>query len=490
MLQLILDDTFAVPEAVRAVVGVDRFSSLVFQRRSRLEAMRALATEAGWPPLIHLCSEEDISTLLESLRREDDDKLYLLCPSHLVPVCGPDSLSTFLRQVEHSPSALHIPLNGSQDRRGWALMRSSLLRRFLTKQRDGDLVGFFEQYGDALVEVRDRLNLIDVSEERTLHDFLSGQFDARHFNTVEREEYTVVKRSRDREKLKREYDFYRLVPPMMQMFLVQPFDFEDNGETASYRMERVCVPDMALQWVHGAFQSEEFGRFLQHVFHFIAIRPERHVAKAEAAAARDSLYVDKVKARIEALKKLPAYPTLAPLLDRACGGIDELAQRYFKLYEQMRRHFPSRRLVIGHGDPCFSNIFYSKTNQYLKLIDPRGAGSEADIYTDPYYDLAKLSHSIQGGYDFINHDKFDISVDEALRLRLTIEDAPPPWARTLFRAQLEKAGFDPALTRLCEASLFISMLPLHIDRPRKVLGFAANAAAILEGLSNGQEAAP
>jgi hypothetical protein len=34
MLQLILDDTFAVPEAIRAVVGVDRFGSLVFQRRS------------------------------------------------------------------------------------------------------------------------------------------------------------------------------------------------------------------------------------------------------------------------------------------------------------------------------------------------------------------------------------------------------------------------------------------------------------------------
>jgi hypothetical protein len=36
---------------LRALVGVDRFGSLVFQRRSRLDAMRALAGEAGWPPL-------------------------------------------------------------------------------------------------------------------------------------------------------------------------------------------------------------------------------------------------------------------------------------------------------------------------------------------------------------------------------------------------------------------------------------------------------
>jgi hypothetical protein len=490
MLQVIFDDTVPVPEPIRAVVGVDHFGGLVFQRRTRLEAMRALALEAGWPPIIHLCGEADVAALVESLRREDDNRLYLVCPSHLVPVCGRDTLETFLKQIEYSPSALHIPLNGALDRRGWTLMRSPLLRKFLARQKDGDLIGFFEQYGEGLVEVRDRLNLIDVSEERTLHDFLSGQFDARHFNTVERDEYTVIKRSRDRKKLKREYDFYRLVPSAMQMFFVQPFDFEDDGEMASYRMERVCVPDMALQWVHGAFQPQEFERFLQHIFHFIGIRSARRVDKAEAAAARDALYIDKVNARIDELKTLPAYARLGPLLDRACGGIDGLVARYFKLYEQARKRFPSRHLVIGHGDPCFSNIFYSKTNQYLKLVDPRGAESEADLYTDPYYDVAKLSHSIQGGYDFINHDKFDITVDEALRLRLAIEDAPPPWARKLFHAQLQKADFDPALTRLCEASLFISMLPLHIDRPRKVLAFAINATTILDGLSSGKETAP
>ena len=34
--------------------------------------------------------------------------------------------------------------------------------------------------------------------------------------------------------------------------------------------------------------------------------------------------------------------------------------------------------------------------------------------------------------------------------------------------------------RLYEASLFISMLPLHIDYPQKVLGFILNAINILK----------
>ncbi len=67
----------------------------------------------------------------------------------------------------------------------------------------------------------------------------------------------------------------------MQMFLVQPFDFEDDGETASYRMERVSMPDMSLQWLHGSFQANEFDRFLQHFFYFIRVRPERRGGPSE-----------------------------------------------------------------------------------------------------------------------------------------------------------------------------------------------------------------
>lgn len=484
MLQLIFDDTLAVPEGVRAVVGVGRFGSLVFDHQSRVEAMRDLTREAGWPPLVHLCSPADITKFIEGLDKDGKDIPYLVCPSHLAPACSRESLRTFLRQVEYAPSALHMPLKGAGDWRGWSLMRGNLLEKFLTMQLEGDAAGFFQQHREMLTDIVDRLQLVDLSDERTLQDFLSGQFDARHFNAIEREEYTVVKRSKDRTKLKREYAFYQLVPPAMRMFLVQPFDFADNGETASYRMERVCVPDMATQWLHNAFAPAEFERFMNHVFHFISIRPERRVGKVEATAVFDALYVAKVEERIAALKTLPAYSKLAPLLERACGGIDTLVNRYFVLLERNRGRFPLKRLVIGHGDLCFSNILYSKANQYLKLIDPRGTEDENGLYTDPYYDVAKLSHSVLGEYDFINQDLFGIAVDAELGLRLDIKNASREWAQKLFHAQLAKPGFDAELTRLCEASLFISMLPLHIDRPRKVLAFAIKAGSILDTIAN------
>ncbi len=487
MLQFVFDDTLEVPDAIHSVVGVRNFGNLVFNRCSRIEAMRQLTYELGWPPIIHLCNADDVSDLIERVRQDRDDTPYLVCPSHLFPACGPEKLATFLKQVEYAPSPLHMPLHGARDHRGWSLMSGSLLEKFLVKQRDGDLAAFFKQHGNMLVDVPDRLQLIDLSDERTLQDFLSGQFDARHFNSVERDEYTVVKRSKDREKLKREFDFYSIVPSRLRMFFIEPFDFSDDGTTASYRMERVGVPDMALQWLHDGFQPDEFEHFLSHIFYFISARPQRRVEKARAESAWEALYVKKVEIRTAALTRLPEYKKLVPLFESGFGGLDALVQRYFDILRVHQKRFSLDRLVVGHGDPCFSNILYSKTSQFLKLIDPQGASREEDLYTDPYYDVAKLSHSILGGYDFINHDMCDISLDPNLRLRLAIRAPTRNWAAGMFVTQLERAAFDPVLTRICEASLFISMLPLHIDRPRKVLAFALRASSILDEISGVRE---
>ncbi|MBC7389181.1 MAG: hypothetical protein H7329_08235, partial [Opitutaceae bacterium] len=40
-------------------------------------------------------------------------------------------------------------------------------------------------------------------------------------------------------------------------------------------------------------------------------------------------------------------------------------------------------------------------------------------------------------------------------------------------------GYNYELVRIFEASLFLSMLPLHIDNPKKVLAFILNAINIL-----------
>lgn len=478
---IVFDDIVDADPSLRNLLGVKHFGALIFQRRKRSDAMADIAHRAG-AGFIHLQTSEDRDQLIESLKTEESDRFYLHIPSHLAAAGKDEVLVTLLRQIAYAPGNLHLPAE-TYSRQGWSFLTGVLLRQLLQKSGSGAIEEFFDQYGDALVEVRDRLRLIDLREERSLLDYLSGQMDARHFNAMVRDDYTITKRSTDRAKLKREYDFYQAVSPRMRMFLVQPFEFEDDGEVASYRMERLSIPDMAMQWVHGAFQPHEFALFLRHIFYFLESRTAKHVSSADLAAVQEELYIGKVRRRIAELKALPAYKDLAPHFESAFGGIDALVQRYESMLARTRAGLRGDQLVIGHGDPCFSNILYSKTNQYLKLIDPRGGSSEIDLYTDPFYDVAKISHSVLGQYDFINQGKFEISVADTLKPELRIEQDAFEWAQSMFLSQLESAGYNAKVVRLCEASLFISMLPLHIDNPRKVLGFALRGSSILDELA-------
>ena len=166
----------------------------------------------------------------------------------------------------------------------------------------------------------------------------------------------------------------------------------------------------------------------------------------------------------------------------ASGGtsIDDLAEKYFKLKDTIEsRASYKMQCVIGHGDPCFANALYNKSTKTLKFIDPKGALVEEDLWTNPYYDIAKLSHSVCGRYDFFNNALFDIKLDIDFKLNLEIPFDNSKYVE-IFRQKVEQNGYDYLSVRIYEASLFLSMLPLHIDNLHKVLGFILNAAKIIE----------
>lgn len=480
-LRLIYDDTVPVAAGVRALMGIESFGDLIYRRRTLSDRMRSAAEAAGLPPPLELRREEDWAALQQQLDSGQwSADAVLICSANVVATIDETALITFLRQAQYSPVNLHIPARGQGSLGGWLLLLASHFPAYLRKRAADDIKGFFEEHRNSLSPLEQRLSLVDINDEVMLPDFLSGALDARFFNAIVREPYTITKRSTEKKKLSREFAYYKLLPPLMQSYFVMPFDWVDEGEFASYRMQRLFVPDVALQWLHGAFAPNEFERLLDQLFHFLSIRAERKASNAEATKHFNALYIDKVTERVAQLKSDPEYSRLEPFLKPVCGSVDDLMDRYLRMMQTAKKDFPLNRLVIGHGDLCFSNILYNKSAQLLRLIDPRGAENEDELYTDPYYDLAKLSHSIQGGYDHVNHDMFDMQVNESMGLDLKLDRPRPDWASGMFNRRLEAAGFDPRLVRLCEASLFISMLPLHMDRPRKVLGFAINAKQILD----------
>tara|TARA_B100000929_G_C15177208_1_gene307400 strand:+ start:28 stop:474 length:447 start_codon:yes stop_codon:yes gene_type:complete len=122
-----------------------------------------------------------------------------------------------------------------------------------------------------------------------------------------------------------------------------------------------------------------------------------------------------------------------------------------------------------HGDLCFSNILYSFNNNQYKLIDPRGKWGTT-IFGDIKYDVAKLRHSIIGGYDSIDNGLFSIKYEEST-INLTIYR---PLIYTTISRKVDEwisEKWDLNKIKLIEGLLFISMLPLHQDNFKKQLAF-------------------
>lgn len=325
---------------------------------------------------------------------------------------------------------------------------------------------------------------LNLNNPAAFRQFITGGFDARFFNALTGDDYRVVKHSEKKEKLKKEFDFYGLLPEKMKMWFVMPFDYRENDTEASYTMERYHMTDLAIRFVHGAISPDEFNSILERLFKFIEERTVKDVSPDEYDLVAQSLYIDKVKERIENLKNMEGYERIASLISSGTGyeNIDQIVERYLALYKSVTGSKKFKPLlVVGHGDLGFSNILYSEEASLIRLIDPKGASSEDELYTNPYYDIAKLSHSICGSYDYFNSDQFEISLDEELKLKLTI-DCDNAVYKDMFKEYLKKYELDYNLIRLYEASLFLSMLPLHMDREKKVLGFILNAIDIMDEL--------
>ena len=474
---VIFDDTGKKSEVISDIIGDKGFADVVVKKR-RLEEYYRDELLKEFPDMVwkKLHSSFEFGDLCEDpAYRASADARVLHCFSDFLITDGEKARLSFRKL-----SYIDAPYAVFSGKKALAAMFPSVesyleFCRAVTagkKPREmiRDLKDSFEAEG-----------LVDIGDIGNFIQCVTGNFDSRYFNSLKGNEYTLVKSSSDKEKLRAEYNFYHLLPEDMRFWFVLPFDFRETPEGASYTMERLHMTDLAIKWVHGSMDEAEFEELMDRYFYFFGCRHEKACSAEEYKAAADALYITKVKDRIAKLKGLAAYGKIEKLL-KATGSesVDELAEKYFSLKEKIEKknHYP-QRLVIGHGDPCFANALYNKSTRTLKFIDPRGALTEEDLWTNPYYDVAKLSHSVCGSYDFFNNALFDVRIGEdfTAELELPVENAR---YKEIFKRKLAESGFDYLSVRIYEASLFLSMLPLHIDNPQKVLGFILNAGKILK----------
>lgn len=468
---LIYDDTVHVDDAIKTIIGNKSFGNIILKRKKLYSKIEKIIGEIRADIEFKRMEDKKSFEIIETYPKKTIF-FHLLSNGAIINV---EEFKIFLEKLKYVNEDMVI--------------ESKKTIGIVFTDRD-KYIGFLKEYiqlNEFYYKCSNKVQtdmFLDLTDYNNLIMYISNGFDARYFNSIQGDRYTVTKRSKDKRKIKMEYSYYWLLPENMKNWMVMPYDYVEDKDTASYTMERMAMTDIAIRWTHNAIDIEEFRKLMDKVFYFINSRNERKISKEEYVKETKNLYIYKIEQRITKLKSLKEFRMIEKLIQSGTdyNSIDEILVYYKEVYEKVTKKYQSSlkfRSVIGHGDLFFANMLYNKDANLLRLIDPKGALEEMDLWINPYYDIAKLSHSICGNYDFFNVDGYNIELDKNMKFKLNIYFDNTKY-KEIYKEYLEKSGYEYTLARLYESSLFLSMLPLHIDNLHKVIGFLLNAINILK----------
>ena len=237
-------------------------------------------------------------------------------------------------------------------------------------------------------------------------------------------------------------------------------------------MEHINFSTLSEIWLYGNISYKNWQFILDDLKKIINTfqKCKKPVPKTDY----EQIYITKTQQRVHELissnhifKKLFSYEYVI-INEKSYDNWDKLSERIFP---KIKKLFCKDDNCLIHGDLCFSNILYDVPNNQYRIIDPRGRwGSTTN--GDIKYDLAKLRHSIIGGYDSINNGLFSIKQKDN---SLNIDILKPSQYKKItnnFDLWISK-NWNLEQIKMIEGLLFISMIPLHNEDLKKQLAFYA-----------------
>ena len=468
---LIYDNTSVVSDKIKTIIGDKSFGDIVLKRKSLYSRVEEIVNDLK--ENIEL-KRIDNKRQFEIVETYPNDVVFFHLFSN-VGITDVDEFKMILEKIKYIKETMII---GTKKLAGIVFYNRDNYIQYLKEYLQ---INEFDFITDNKIQTD---IFVDLTDYNNLIMYISNGFDARYFNSIQGNKYTVTKKSTDKKKMKMEYMYYWLLPENMKNWMVMPYDYKEEKDFAQYTMERMPMTDVAIRYTHGAIDENEFIALMDKTFYFFNSRKEKQISKDEYIKCSEKLYLQKVRDRLNTLKNMHEFEQINKLIQSGTEykSIDEIQEFYETLYNIVTKKYLKNidyKSVIGHGDVFFANMLYSKEINLLRLIDPKGALTEEDLWMDPYYDIVKLSHSVCGNYDFFNTGSYDISINNQMKAELNIHFDNTKY-KNIFKKYLQESGYNYLLVRLYEASLFLSMLPLHIDNPHKVFGFLLNAINILK----------
>ena len=309
---------------------------------------------------------------------------------------------------------------------------------------------------------------------------------ARSFNSIEIDEQRGIlkKRSENKEKLVNEIRWYLRIPNKLQYLLPRVYDYSLDLTDPYVSMEYYGYHTLHESLVFGDLPLVKWQAIFQKLLFAIndmgkfIVTGERNQFES---ALRD-IYIQKTFNRLDMMRNEADFHSFfentITINRKEYRSLNEYLKMLPQLIEKLVVNTFTGQFNIIHGDLCFANILIEDTYDFIRVIDPRGKFGTFDIYGDARYELAKLMHTLEGKYDFIIEDMFDIDV-----IGNTIEyhvykqiDNITNVFLDVFRESIDNIQ----AVRLIKATLFLSMIPLHSDYKQRQFAMLATGVMLLE----------
>lgn len=310
---------------------------------------------------------------------------------------------------------------------------------------------------------------------------------AREFNhiTIDKNRGILRKCSDDKDKFIGEILWYLKLPADIEYVRPRIFSYSTSYHEPYISMEYYSYHTVHELFLYGDLNYHQWLDVFERI-RFIYNDFKRYsVCDGGIRAALKEVYLDKTLGRLEKLRQDTGFAEFFRKPVRVNGteylSLDGILKRLTE--EIPGRLYDVDTFHIIHGDLCFANIMVDSNFSFIKVIDPRGKFGTYDIYGDQRYELAKLFHSVDGKYDFIIKDLFELEADaENAGIRFRILDRKREFDLyevfgTVFR---EEIGCDKEKIELIEALLFLSMIPLHGESKEHQYAMLATGIEILD----------
>lgn len=307
-----------------------------------------------------------------------------------------------------------------------------------------------------------------------LDNFLKAQkmVEARFFNeiSIDKDKNILTKKSEEKEKLINEIKWFLTLPNKLQWITPRIYSYSLEWEQPKVSMEYYSYPTLHHLYLYGNHNIDKWKKIFKKLFyvHNEMKGYSLKINKEDIKRALNNIYINKT---IERLTKVKQDRNFSRYFEEEfyinnikIESLSKLKELVIKLVEKLEIN-KKEELNIIHGDYFFANMLYDPTADIIKLIDPRGDFGGYGIYGDPNYDLAKLAHSVDGKYDFIVEDLFELEeLDKGFNYKIVYSEKYDE-IKELFYSHFDKTV--RLKIKFIQALLFLSMIPLHKDKPKR-----------------------